>query len=83
MKRYKLQRDLVGAKGLKYPAWFVVEPDEEQWPQRRIDNMVNKGFMQETDEPVTKMGKPEKEPAKPKEDDPGKGAKGDGKGKGK
>ena len=62
MPRYKLLRDLVGAKGLKFPAFFVVEPCGEQWPERRCLNMVSKGFMAKTEESATQLGAPEASP---------------------
>ena len=62
MTRYKLLRDLVGAKGLKFPAFFVVEPGGEQWPERRCLNMVSKGFMAKTEESATQLGAPEANP---------------------
>ena len=62
MTRYKLLRDLVGAKGLKFPAFFVVEPSGEQWPERRCLNMVKKGFMAKTEESATQLGAPEASP---------------------
>ena len=63
MGRYKLLRDLVGAKGLKFPAYFVVESGGEQWPERRCQNMVSKGFMAETKEDATRLSAPEPAPA--------------------
>lgn len=83
MTRYKLLRDLVGAKGLKFPAYFVVEPGGEQWPERRCLNMADKGFMAKTEESATQLGAPEAapEPAPAGSPDGDKG-KGGSKGKG-
>ena len=89
MPRYKLLRDLVGAKGLKFPAFFVVEPGGEQWPERRCLNMVSKGFMARTEESATQLGAPEASPgpapapAGNPDGDKGKGGAKGGQGKGK